>query len=93
MSRSETPLTFRPLYDSPVLSVRDYDCRAARHGPAGEEHSDSNTIVLMRRGAFCKHFGRRGMTADVNQAVFFSKGSTCRVSHPADCPWKAPAAL
>ncbi len=85
MSRSETPLTFRALYDSPVLSVRDYDCRAARHGPEREEHSDSNTIVLMRRGAFCKHFGRRGVTADVNQVVFFSQGSTYRVSHPADC--------
>jgi AraC-like DNA-binding protein len=39
----------------------------------------------MRRGVFCKHFGRRGVTADVNQAVFFSKGSTYRVSHPAAC--------
>jgi AraC-like DNA-binding protein len=39
----------------------------------------------MRHGAFCKHLGRRSLTADVNQAVFFSKGSTYRVSHPADC--------
>jgi AraC-like DNA-binding protein len=85
MSLTETPLTFRPLYDSSVVSVRDYDCRAGRHGPAAEEHSGSNNIVLLRRGAFCKHFGRRGVTADVNQAVFFSKGSTYRVSHPADC--------
>jgi AraC-like DNA-binding protein len=85
MSRAETPLTFRALHDSPVVSVRDYDCRACRHGPTAEEHSDGNNIVLLRRGAFCKHFGRRGVTADVNQAVFFSKGSTYRVSHPADC--------
>jgi AraC-like DNA-binding protein len=39
----------------------------------------------MRHGVFCKHFGRRSVTADVDQAVFFSKGSTYRVSHPADC--------
>ncbi len=39
----------------------------------------------MRHGAFGKHFGRRSVTADVNQAVFFSRGSTYRVSHPADC--------
>jgi AraC-like DNA-binding protein len=85
MSRTETPLTFRPLHNSPVVGVRDYDCRASRHGPAAEEHSGGNTIVLLRRGAFCKHFGRRSVTADVNQAVFFSGGSTYRVSHPADC--------
>lgn len=79
------PLTFRVLYRSPLVTVRDYACRACRGGPAGEEQSDSNNIVLMRHGAFCKHFGRRSTTADVNQAVFFSQDSTYRVSHPADC--------
>ena len=83
--RPENLLTFRSLYGSPIVSVRDYRCRAGRGGPAAEEHSGSNNIVLMRHGAFCKHFGRRSVTADVNQAVFFSKGSTYRVSHPADC--------
>jgi AraC-like DNA-binding protein len=39
----------------------------------------------MRNGAFRKHFGRRSVTADVNQAIFFSKESTYRVSHPVDC--------
>jgi AraC-like DNA-binding protein len=39
----------------------------------------------MRHGAFCKHFGRRSLAADVNQAIFFSRGSIYRVSHPADC--------
>jgi len=33
----------------------------------------------MRRGAFAKHFGRRKVTADVNQTVFFSKNSVYRV--------------
>ena len=79
------PLTFCSLYESAVVGVRDYRCRNGRGGPAAEEHSDINHIVLVRHGAFCKHFGRRSVTADVNQAVFFSKGSTYRVSHPADC--------
>ena len=83
--RAENPITFRPLYPSPILGVRDYCCRARRGGPAALEHSGSNHIVLMRHGAFCKHFGRRSVTADANQAVFFSGGSTYRVSHPADC--------
>jgi AraC-like DNA-binding protein len=83
--RPENPITFRSLYDSPIVSVRDYRCRAGRGGPAAEEHAALNQIVFVRRGAFCKHFGRRAVTADVNQAVFFAKGSTYRVSHPADC--------
>jgi AraC family transcriptional regulator len=81
----ENPISYRELYASPLVSVRDYCCRASCGRPAAEEHSDGNTIVLMHHGAFCKHFGRRSVTADVNQAVFFSKGSTYRVSHPADC--------
>ncbi len=78
-------LSFHSLYKSPLVAVRDYHCHACRGGPGAEEFSDSNNIVLMRHGAFCKHFGRRRVTADVNQAVYFSKGSTYRVSHPADC--------
>ena len=81
----DLPLAFRLLYESPILRVRDYTCRACQSGPGGEEYSDGNSIVLMRHGAFCKYFGRRVATADVNQAVFFSGRSTYRVSHPADC--------
>lgn len=83
--RPEKLLTFRPLYRSPIIGVRDYCCCAGRGGPAGEEHSASTHIVLMRRGAYCKHVGRRHATADVNQAVFFTKDVPYRVSHPAEC--------
>ena len=81
----ELPLEFHTLYESCLICVRDYVCRACRGGPAAEEYSGRSDIVLMRSGAFCKHFGRRSVTADVNQAVFFSRGSTYRVSHPTDC--------
>jgi AraC-like DNA-binding protein len=77
-------LVFRTIHSSPTICIRDYTCRACQHGPAAEEYSDSNSIVLMRRGAFCKHFGRRSATADVNQAVFFLKNSNYSISHPAD---------
>lgn len=83
--RLKNVLAFRSLYDSPIVGVRDYCCQAGRGGPAIEENCSANNIVLMRHGAFCKHFGRRSVTADVNQTVFFSKGSSYRVSHPADC--------
>ncbi|MCG8462868.1 MAG: AraC family transcriptional regulator [Holophagales bacterium] len=86
MSRDlEVPLTIHTLYDGPNVSVSDYNCRAFRGGPAAEEYVDSHKIVLLRHGVFCKHVGRQSLTADVNQAVFFAKGSTYRVSHPVDC--------
>jgi AraC family transcriptional regulator len=78
-------IVYRPLYESPILSVHDYCCHIERGGPGGEEASDNNNIVLMRHGVFARHFGRRTVTADVNQAVFFSRDSTYRVSHQADC--------
>lgn len=85
MSAAASPISFHPLYESPLVSVRDYVCRAARGGPMCEETSCSNHVVLMRHGVFCKHLGRRSVTADVNQAVFFSRDTAYRVSHPADC--------
>jgi hypothetical protein len=78
-------IVFRPLYENPIIGVHDYCCHIARSGPGAEEESNANNIVLMRHGAFARHFGRRTATADVNQAVFFSRDSTYRVSHPADC--------
>ena len=65
-----------------MIAVRDYVCRHPACGQSGEERSDENGIVLMRHGVFAKHFGRRQITADVNQAVFFAKDSVYRVSHP-----------
>ncbi len=78
-------LTFQSLYESSLVKVRYYSCQAGRGGPSAEEQSSGNDIVLMGHGVFCKHVGRRSVTADVDQAVFFSKGSTYRVSHPAGC--------
>lgn len=86
VSAPEQPLIeFRTLYDSPMIVVHDYTCRHSAGGASVEEESDSNGIVLMRHGAFSKHFGKKKITADVNQAVFFTKNSVYRVSHPSDC--------
>ena len=77
-------LTFRTLYDSPMIGVRDYICRDTSCRRSPEEHSDTNSITLLRHGAFSKHFGRLQATADVNQAMFFSKDTVYQVSHPVD---------
>lgn len=78
-------LRFKTLYDSPMITVRDYVCRHPACGQMAEEQSDVNSITLMRYGTFAKHFGKRQVTADVNQATFFTKDSVYRVSHPAGC--------
>lgn len=78
-------LEFRTLYDSPMISVRDYICRHDHRETSPEEMSESNTITLMRHGMFSRHFGRRAVTSDVNQASFFAKDSVYRVGHPGGC--------
>jgi hypothetical protein len=50
-------IVYRPLYESPIISVHDYCCHIAQGGPGAEEESDANNIVLMRHGAFARHFG------------------------------------
>jgi AraC-like DNA-binding protein len=77
-------ITFRTLYDSPMIGVRDYICRDRSCTRSAEEHSDINSILLMRHGAFSRHFGKKQFTADVNQATFFAKDSVYQVSHPVD---------
>lgn len=81
----EDRIDFRVLYESPLIAVSDYNCRIERGGPQAEEQNGGNSIVLMRHGAFCKHFGKKNVTATVNQSVFFARNSEYRVSHPADC--------
>jgi AraC family transcriptional regulator len=77
-------LTFRDTFESPVVRLSEFTCCARRHPPAVEEEATGNTIVLLRHGVFEKHFGRRRVTADPNQAVFFTQGSTYKVSHPGE---------
>ncbi len=52
----EKEIVFWPLYESPIVSVHDYCCHIERGGPGAEEESDANNIVLMRHGAFSRHF-------------------------------------
>jgi AraC family transcriptional regulator len=81
----EELLQFRTLYDSPMIAVRDYICRHDHREASPEEESDSNSITLMRHGAFARHFGKQKVTSDVNQASFFARGAVYRVSHPSGC--------
>ncbi|HEX5050394.1 MAG TPA: AraC family transcriptional regulator [Planctomycetota bacterium] len=84
MPRPEPPLAFHTLHQSPLVTVRDYQCRHGRCGPGGEEASAKHSIVLLRRGAFTRHFGRRTVTTDANRVALFAAGSSYCVSHPGD---------
>ena len=84
MSAAEL-LQFRTLYDSPMIAVRDYICRHDHREASPEEESESNSITLIRHGAFARHFGKDKVISDVNQASFFARGSVYRVSHPSGC--------
>jgi AraC-like DNA-binding protein len=77
-------ISFRTLYDSPMIGVRDYICRDTSCTKSVDEHSNINSIVLMRHGAFSRHFGKKQFTSDVNQTTFFAKDSVYQVSHPID---------
>lgn len=81
---TDETLTFQRIYESPIVSIRNYDCRACLGGSKGEEYSNTNDIVLIRSGVFRKHLQRNSMTVDVNQAAFFSRGTAYHVSHPTD---------
>jgi len=77
-------IPFRTMFDSPLVQIKAYRCPICQGGPGTEEVSDSDALVLLRGGSFCRHFGRKQVVTDVNQMAFFGKGSTCRVSHPGE---------
>lgn len=74
-------LRFTSLFTGPVASVTSSRCRPDCTACGAEEHSDSVSIVFVRRGAFVKHFGRERIVADANQVLFFRPGPSYRVGH------------
>lgn len=82
---ADSPLSFCTLHASRLLRVREYACCAPRGGPSTEEGTHADEIVFLRQGAFCRHFGSRSVTSDVNRVSFFTRGTSWRTSHPAPC--------
>jgi AraC-like DNA-binding protein len=72
------------LYQGPLLSVHDIDCTAPRSPRGVEEFAGSHQMVFVRSGVFVKHIGNQQIVGDPSRVVFFNKGDTYRVSHPAD---------
>lgn len=80
----ERPIAYERLYESALIKISGYHCNAPKSSAGDEELSENNSIVILRHGSFAKHFRKRNVFADVNQAVFFSKKSVYRISHPTD---------
>lgn len=74
----------RPLCRTPLVRATEHCCRPHDRGCSHEEHSTTDEIVFVRRGAFTRHVGRSRRTLNPNHVVFFSSGAPYRVSHPAD---------
>ena len=74
-------LHYRQLHLSPLVGVRDVQCRPETLACSCEECSSRHLLVLPRRGAFVLHADGRRAVVDTNQVTFFNAGHPHRVSH------------
>lgn len=74
----------RTAFSSPDLSVRLTSCRGGDFGFAGEELSDGNYLVFVRRGGFLKRSEAGDVFADASTVVFFREGEGFQVAHPVE---------
>ena len=78
-------LVSRPLFATPLLSVRDVQCSACRGRHIGAAECDTvSHIVIPYRGNFVRRVGTRIAHADVNQALFFNADEEYRIDHTTD---------
>jgi AraC family transcriptional regulator len=78
-------LVSRPLFATPLLSVRDVQCSACRGRHVGAAECDAvSHIVIPYRGNFVRRVGARIAHADVNQALFFKADEEYRIDHVTD---------
>jgi AraC-like DNA-binding protein len=74
-------LRYRQLHLSPLVGVRDVQCRPETLACSCEECSSRHLLVLPRRGAFVLHADGARAVVDTNQVTFFNAGHPHRVSH------------
>ncbi len=72
----------RTLVETRQLALRDLACAAPRGGPGATRGGESTHVVLVRRGAFVAHLGRRQYVADACTALLSWAETEYRMSHP-----------
>jgi hypothetical protein len=74
----------RTLLDSEHVALREIACKSPRSGPGQPRGGESSHFVLVRRGAFAAHLGRRIYVADPCTALISWADTDYRISHPGD---------
>lgn len=84
------------LFASPGISVVDFRCMAHSGSAGPEEPNPTHSIVLVRRGVFCRTDRGQTLVADPNHILFFNSAHPYSYSHPIpggdDCTILAVAA-
>jgi len=76
-------LRVTPLHHSGCVAIYDVRCRPSDFARGPEEWSLTDQIVFPRRGVFVHETRGQTIVADANRALFFNRGETYRVAHPA----------
>jgi AraC family transcriptional regulator len=74
--------TRRVLFNSPAISLVDFRCTAHGERDEPEEATLTHSIVLVRRGVFCRTERGHTLVADPNHILFFNRARVYRYSHP-----------
>jgi AraC family transcriptional regulator len=72
----------RTLLHSPIVTIKDTECRGSHRHPSPEECTASTQLIFPYRGAYVRHVGKDQTVAEANRVLFFNAGEGYRVSHP-----------
>lgn len=74
----------RTLVETEQVVLRDLRCGSPRGGPGASQGGEGTHVVLVRRGAFAAHLGRREYVADSCTAMISWEAMEYRISHPGE---------
>jgi AraC family transcriptional regulator len=74
----------RTLVETEHVVLRELRCGSRRGGPGESRGGEGTHFVLVKRGAFAAHLGRRMYVADACTALVSWEGVEYQISHPGD---------
>src|SRR5580693_5317801 len=75
-------LAAESLLSTPVVKIRDVNCRGSCRHQSREEFATATELVFPYRGVYVRHLGLDQAVAEANQVLFFNATEGYRVSHP-----------